>query len=64
MPQEIKKTVCCDCRKMVKNEEGEWIPGTFIEEEKNLSHGYCPECAEKAMEEMGKFISQLSAKKG
>jgi len=46
------KTVCCYCRKKVKNEAGDWQEGTFSEKEENLSHGRCPECSEKAEKEL------------
>lgn len=46
------KIVCCVCRKKVQSDEGEWVSGTFDEEkDKNLSHGYCPECSKKVREE-------------
>lgn len=46
----------CACCKKVRDEDGNWGQmEAFISErsEARFSHGYCPECEEKAMKELG-----------
>lgn len=63
--QKIKiKVVCCVCRRMILNEKGEWVNGTFDEKkENNLSHGYCPECGEKVRKNYRLFAETMSDRK-
>jgi K+-sensing histidine kinase KdpD len=47
--------ICCQCKK-IRNQEGVWQQlETYIGQHSNtqFSHGYCPECARKVMEEAG-----------
>jgi hypothetical protein len=47
--------VCAQCKK-IRNEHGAWQPmEVYFEEHAHtqFSHGYCPECARKAMAEAG-----------
>jgi len=48
--------MCCDCRKKVKNVATQiWVEDEVIVEKLNrlaVSHGYCDECLEVAMEEI------------
>ena len=43
------RTICCVCRK-TKDLDG-WLD-QFIHQYKSLSHGYCPECFEKTMQQL------------
>ena len=43
------RTICCVCHK-TKNLDG-WLD-QFIHQYKSLSHGYCPECFEKTMQQL------------
>lgn len=60
MPEENKiletfLPVCAQCKK-VRNKEGLWQHmEVYIEQHSNtqFSHGYCPDCFRKAMEEAG-----------
>lgn len=48
-------SICCVCKK-IRNEEGNWQQmESYISKHSgtSFSHGYCPECAKKAMEEAG-----------
>lgn len=48
-------SICSQCKK-IRNEEGKWQPlETYIGEHSDttFSHGYCPECAKKALAEAG-----------
>ncbi len=48
-------SICCVCKK-IHNKDGEWQQmESYISNnsQTNFSHGYCPECAKKAMEECG-----------
>jgi len=45
--------ICCQCKK-IRNEAGQWQQiESYISDhsETRFSHGYCPECAKKAMAE-------------
>jgi hypothetical protein len=45
--------ICCQCKK-IRNQEGGWQPleGYFGEHSNTrFSHSYCPECAQKALEQ-------------
>jgi K+-sensing histidine kinase KdpD len=47
--------ICAQCKK-IRNEQGLWEPlEVYIGQHSNtqFSHGYCPECAKKALEEAG-----------
>ena len=47
--------ICAQCKK-IRDERGSWQPlETYIGAHSNtqFSHGYCPECARRAMEEAG-----------
>jgi hypothetical protein len=47
--------ICAQCKK-IRNKEGEWQQlESYIGEHSNtqFTHGYCPECARKALEEAG-----------
>jgi hypothetical protein len=47
--------ICAQCKK-IRNQQGEWQNlEVYIGQHSNtqFSHGYCPECARKAMEEAG-----------
>ncbi len=47
--------ICCQCKR-IRDQEGCWQQlEVYISERSNtqFSHGYCPECARKAMEEAG-----------
>ena len=45
-------TVCCVCHK-TKNHRGEWIDKEpVISRDVIISHGYCPACRDKAIEEI------------
>jgi hypothetical protein len=47
--------ICAQCKK-IRNQQGEWQQlESYIGEHSNtqFSHGYCPECARKALEEAG-----------
>jgi hypothetical protein len=48
-------SICCVCKK-IRNEDGDWQPiESYISKHSDtvFSHGYCPECARKALEEAG-----------
>jgi hypothetical protein len=48
-------SICCVCKK-IRNEDGNWQQmESYISghSETRFSHGFCPECAKKAMEETG-----------
>lgn len=48
-------SICCVCKK-IRNDDGDWQPiESYISKHSDtvFSHGYCPECARKAMEEAG-----------
>lgn len=48
-------SICCVCKK-IRNEDGSWQQlESYISNhsETKFSHGYCPECARKAMEQAG-----------
>jgi len=48
-------SICCVCKK-IRNEEGNWQQmESYISNHSDtqFSHGYCPECARKAMEDAG-----------
>jgi len=47
--------ICAQCKK-IRNQQGDWQQlETYFSEhtQTKFSHGYCPECAKKAMEEAG-----------
>lgn len=47
--------ICAECKK-IRDEQGEWHPlESYISQNANtsFSHGYCPACARKAMEQAG-----------
>jgi hypothetical protein len=47
--------ICAQCKK-IRNQQGEWLQmEVYIGQHSNthFSHGYCPDCAKKAMEEAG-----------
>ena len=47
--------ICAQCKK-IRNQQGLWQPlEVYIGEHSNtqFSHGYCPECAKKALEDAG-----------
>jgi hypothetical protein len=47
--------ICAECNK-IRNREGEWQPFEIYigqHSDTQFSHGYCPECARKAIEEAG-----------
>ena len=51
--------ICCECKK-IRDKEGSWQKlEEYISEHSNttFSHGYCPECAKKALEKAG-FIKK------
>jgi len=48
-------SICCVCKK-IRDDEGNWqMLETYISKHSDtkFSHGYCPECAKKAIEEAG-----------
>jgi hypothetical protein len=48
-------SICCVCKK-IRNEDGNWQPiESYISKHSDtvFSHGYCPECARKALEDAG-----------
>lgn len=48
-------SICCVCKK-IRNEDGNWQPiESYITNHSDtvFSHGYCPECGRKAIEEAG-----------
>lgn len=48
-------SICCVCKK-IRKEDGSWQQmESYISDHSDtrFSHGYCPECAQKAMEEAG-----------
>lgn len=48
-------SICCVCKK-IRNEDGKWQQmESYISNhsETKFSHGYCPECAQKAMQQAG-----------
>ena len=48
-------SICCVCKK-IRNEDGKWQQiESYISNhsETKFSHGYCPECAQKAMQQSG-----------
>lgn len=48
-------SICCVCKK-IRNEDGNWQPiESYISKHSDtvFSHGYCPECGRKALEEAG-----------
>lgn len=50
-------SICASCKK-IRDDKGYWKQmETYVSEhsEALFSHGYCPECAEKAMEDIEKF---------
>jgi hypothetical protein len=52
--------ICAQCKK-IRNEQGVWQPlEVYIGQHSNtqFSHGYCSECAKKALEEAGLFDSK------
>ncbi len=52
--------ICAQCKK-IRNEQGLWQNvEVYIEQHSNtqFSHGYCPECAKKAMEEVRLFMEK------
>lgn len=57
-------SICCVCKK-IRNEAGTWQQiESYISNhsETKFSHGYCPECAKKAMQEAGLIAKSPSAK--
>ena len=47
--------ICAQCKK-IRDEQGSWHPlEVYIGQHSNtqFSHGYCPECAKRAMQEAG-----------
>lgn len=49
------KTICCKCHKLIRDEPEKTIPD--VPPEHQISHGYCPECAEE-------FLASLDAEEG
>ncbi len=48
-------SICCVCKK-IRNEDGKWQDIEFYianHSETKFEHGFCPECAKKAIEESG-----------
>jgi hypothetical protein len=48
-------SICCVCKK-IRNEDGQWQQlESYISthSDTTFSHGYCPECAKKAFEDIG-----------
>jgi len=48
-------SICCVCKK-IRNEDGKWQQmESYISNhsETKFSHGYCPECAQKSMQQVG-----------
>ncbi|MBN1674691.1 MAG: hypothetical protein JXR37_26840 [Kiritimatiellae bacterium] len=57
--------ICAQCKK-IRNQEGVWQHlEVYIGEHSNtqFSHGYCPECAKKAIEEAGLLETRLGRHK-
>lgn len=57
--------VCAQCKK-IRNKDGTWQHmEVYIGEHSNtkFSHGYCPDCARKAMEEAGLFLQEIEQPK-
>ena len=53
---------CCVCKKFRRN--GQWHAGARLaEHDGRISHSYCPECAERAFEEL-KAVYRPHAKGG
>lgn len=51
--------ICCSCKK-IRNDKGYWqqIEGYVRDHsEAEFSHGYCPDCGEKALEDLKQFMS-------
>ncbi|MDD2734348.1 MAG: hypothetical protein PHF56_10445 [Desulfuromonadaceae bacterium] len=49
--------ICCQCKK-IRDEKGNWHQiESYIRDHTNseFSHGYCPDCGQKAMEEIKQF---------
>ena len=61
-------TICMGCQRVRINDESNlWLSkeenpnlyeGLLEEHEGNLSHGYCPPCGERAMEEADNFFQE------
>jgi len=45
-------TICCVCKKM-RNADGEWVEAELTAEMERVSHGYCVECKDAALAEIG-----------
>ena len=52
---------CCVC-KQVRNEKG-WVPPDRQASVKDISHGYCPECAQRAFEAIRRYHALKNAAK-
>jgi hypothetical protein len=53
-------TKCCVCHK-IRTEAGQWIEQRAASEGEVFSHGYCPECFEKALEELDEDSQSLQS---
>ena len=53
---------CCQCKRV--REDGEWVGIPAAEVEKcAVSHGYCPECAAQAFEELHNLLGTREDRK-
>jgi len=50
-------SMCSYCKKIREN--GEWIRKKAIHDDKKISHGVCPDCFNKAMEELLPIARQI-----
>ena len=54
--------VCCRCHK-IRLQDGSWVPPSSVERvqfERGISHGDCPACSQKWVEELVKHCKNLS----
>ncbi len=48
--------VCCICNRV--EHDGSWLYSNYLDEGAVASHGYCPQCFQKTMTEIEKFLAQ------
>lgn len=55
-------SICCVCKK-IREDDGNWQPiESYISHHSDtkFSHGYCPDCGKKAMEQVGLIMNKTS----
>ena len=52
-------TLCCECRKVYENDR--WIARVVpLPADERASYGYCPRCAEQAMQVVDAYYSNVN----